>query len=53
MRPLQGLVWGCALAALAASGRPAHAAWNNVFQVCCNHCRSAPAPVVAALRPRR
>lgn len=48
MRPLYGFVWGWALAALAASGGTAQAAWNNVFQVCCNHCRSAPAPVVAA-----
>jgi hypothetical protein len=37
-----------ALAALAAASGTAQAAWNNVFQVCCNHCGSAPAPVVAA-----
>jgi hypothetical protein len=47
MRPLQGSVWGCALAALLAWGTPARAAWNNVFQVCCHSCGSAPAPVVA------
>jgi hypothetical protein len=46
MRPWQGLVWGCALAALAAGGS-AHAGWNNVFQVCCNHCGGSAAPVVA------
>ena len=46
MRPLKGLGWGCALAVLATCGRPAEAAWNNVFQVCCNSCQ--PAPVVAA-----
>jgi hypothetical protein len=46
MRPLQGLVWGCALAALAAGGS-ARAGWNNVFQVCCNHCGGTAAPVVA------
>lgn len=49
MRSLKGLVWGCALAALAALANPAHAGWNNVFQVCCNHCGGAsPAPTVAA-----
>jgi hypothetical protein len=48
MRPFQGKVWGCALAALAVATAPAHAAWNNVFQVCCNHCGHAPAPTVAA-----
>src|SRR5262249_9444268 len=47
MRPDKGLVWGCALAALALIHSPARAAWNNVFQVCCAHCRSAPAPAVA------
>jgi hypothetical protein len=47
MRPLQGLVWSCALAALAA-GTSANAGWNNVFQVCCNHCGGSPAPVVAS-----
>jgi hypothetical protein len=39
-------VWGCALAAVLTGPRPAEAAWNNVFQVCCASCRSA--PVVAA-----
>jgi hypothetical protein len=50
MRPIRGFVWGCALAALAAGAAPAHAAWNNVFQVCCHNCRSnyAPAPPVVA-----
>ena len=48
MRPLFGFAWGLALAVLAVSGGTARAAWNNVFQVCCNHCQSAPAPVVAA-----
>lgn len=56
MRPLQGSVWCCALAALVmANGRVA-AAWNNVFQVCCHSCRSSnyvavPAPVAAAPAP--
>lgn len=49
MRPRSGLVWGCALAALAALAHPAHAGWNNVFQVCCRDCGgTAPAPSVAA-----
>jgi Carboxypeptidase regulatory-like domain len=48
MRPFQGKVWGCALAALAVATAPAHAAWNNVFQVCCSTCGHAPAPAVAA-----
>ncbi|MGL4553710.1 MAG: hypothetical protein ACRC33_21315, partial [Gemmataceae bacterium] len=47
MRPYSLGVWGAAVAALAALGSPAHAAWNNVFQVCCNN-GSTPAPVVAA-----
>lgn len=48
MRPYNGLAWGVALAWLAVSGATARAGWNNVFQVCCNHCGgSSPAPVVA------
>src|SRR4051794_22933573 len=47
MRPLKGLAWGFAVAVLAAGAGPAHAAWNNVFQVCCAHCGSRPAPVLA------
>jgi hypothetical protein len=47
MRPFKGLVWGCALATLAAGVGPAHAGWNNVFQVCCSSCGGAPAPTVA------
>jgi hypothetical protein len=50
MRPLQGMVWCCALAAVAAGG-PAHAAWNNVFQVCCASCGGAPVPAVAYASP--
>jgi len=48
MRPIKGLVWGCALAALLAAASPTHAGWNNVFQVCCAHCGGHSAPVVAA-----
>jgi hypothetical protein len=43
MKPLKGIVWGCALALLAASGEPCRAAWCNAFQVCCNTC-GCPAP---------
>lgn len=48
MRPLYPMAWGLALAWLAVGGAPARAGWNNVFQVCCASCGSAPAPVVAA-----
>jgi hypothetical protein len=53
MRPFRGSLWCCALAALAVANGSAHAAWSNVFQVCCHSCRSsnyvaAPAPTVAA-----
>jgi hypothetical protein len=45
------------LAALAIGGGTAHAAWDNVFQVCCFHCRqqatSNYAPVVAAACPQQ
>jgi len=55
MKPLRGIVSACAAALLAAT--PAWAAWDNVFQVCCNGCGSQPsasyyvpavAPTVAA-----
>src|SRR2546423_7421052 len=46
MRPCRGLVWGCALAALAAGTTPARAAWDNVFQTCCWGCNKH-APAVA------
>jgi hypothetical protein len=42
MRPLRIAVWVGGLVALAAGAGRAPAAWNNVFQVCCNHCGSAP-----------
>jgi hypothetical protein len=48
MRISQYLAWGGAFAVLAAFGSPSHAAWNNVFQVCCNSCGTSPTPVVAA-----
>ena len=53
MRPFRGTLWCCALAAFVMANGSANAAWNNVFQVCCNSCRSSnyvavPAPVAAA-----
>lgn len=46
MKPCSLGVWAAAALALSGLSTPAHAAWNNVFQVCCNNC-STPAPVVA------
>lgn len=43
MKPLWGVGSACALVFLAVDASPARAAWNNVFQVCCNSCRSQPA----------
>ena len=56
MRPFRGSLWCGALAALAMASGTAQAAWNNVFQVCCNSCRGSnyvavPAPVAAAPAP--
>ncbi len=48
MKISQRIAWGGALAVLAAFGSPSHAAWNNVFQVCCNSCGTPTTPVVAA-----
>lgn len=42
MRPLRIATWVGGLVALAAGADPAPAAWNNVFQVCCHGCKSAP-----------
>jgi len=41
MRPPKVALWGCALLALVWAS-PAQAAWNNVFQVCCNSCKQRP-----------
>src|SRR5262245_13543147 len=41
MKPNRVVVWGCALALLAASATPGRAAWANVFQVCCHSCGGA------------
>src|SRR5262249_16866799 len=38
MKPIRVVVWGCALALLAAGAGPGPAAWDNVFQVCCSSC---------------
>ncbi len=40
MRPAKVALWGCALLALVWAS-PAQAAWNNVFQVCCNSCQQS------------
>jgi hypothetical protein len=50
MRPFRGAIWGCALALLVGEAGSLHAAWNNVFQVCCHHCGGA-APAVANYGP--
>ncbi len=42
MRPLRIVVWAGAWLVVAAAAGPAPAAWNNVFQVCCAGCKSAP-----------
>lgn len=47
MRPIKVALWGYALLALAWAS-PAQAAWNNVFQVCCNSCKQ---PQIAAYPP--
>jgi hypothetical protein len=38
MKPIRVVVWGCALALLAAGPGSTRAAWDNVFQVCCSSC---------------
>ncbi|MBV9124158.1 MAG: hypothetical protein JO112_12440 [Planctomycetes bacterium] len=38
MKPLRGVFWASALMLLGAGAQPGQAAWNNVFQVCCNSC---------------
>jgi hypothetical protein len=48
MKPVRVLVWGCALATLAAGAAPARAAWCNVFQVCCASCGHSSAYVAPA-----
>jgi hypothetical protein len=42
MRPLRTVLWAGAVVVFAAAAGRADAAWNNVFQVCCQHCGSAP-----------
>jgi hypothetical protein len=39
MRPLRGVVWGCALMLLGVGTAPVQGSWCNVFQVCCFGCR--------------
>jgi hypothetical protein len=45
MKPLRRIVWACVLGTFAAGATPASAAWNNVFQVTCFHCRKQPVAV--------
>ncbi len=45
MKPLRSVVWACVLGALGAGATPVQAAWNNVFQVTCFHCRKHPVAV--------
>jgi hypothetical protein len=42
MRPWRITLWVGGLVALVTSAGPVGAAWNNVFQVCCLGCKSAP-----------
>jgi hypothetical protein len=54
MTPFRRTGWSAALVLVAAWGGPAGAAWDNVFQVCCNSCRTptqAAKPVVVAAYP--
>jgi hypothetical protein len=44
MKPFRVAGWLCALGLVAADAGAARAAWCNVFQVCCGHCRK---PAVA------
>lgn len=51
MRPFRVAVCCCAIAFLTAGADTVHAAWNNVFQVCCHRCGSPAPPVVASYGP--
>lgn len=42
MRPWRSRVWPCALALWMLGAGSASAAWNSVFQVCCQGCGAAP-----------
>ncbi|MBL8795064.1 MAG: carboxypeptidase regulatory-like domain-containing protein [Planctomycetia bacterium] len=42
MKPFRVGRWLCALVLTATGAAPVQAAWDNVFQVCCNSCRSRP-----------
>ncbi len=56
MKPLIRARWVCALGLLSLASAPAHAGWDNVFQVTCFGCRQRPAvssyaPVTACAPP--
>ena len=40
MRPFRAIRWVGALVLMVGGVAPAHAAWDNVFQVCCFGCRN-------------
>lgn len=42
MKPFRVGRWVCALVLTATGAAPVQAAWDNVFQVCCNSCKSRP-----------
>jgi len=42
MKPFRVGRWVCALILLASGAAPVQAAWDNVFQVCCNSCQKKP-----------
>ncbi len=56
MKPFRATGWAFAVALLAVGAKPAPAAWNSVFQVCCHNCGprasvSASVPVTVAAPP--
>jgi hypothetical protein len=52
MRRRQAIVWGGALALLVTAAGTSHAAWDNVFRVCCSSCGGGGfAPAVSNASP--
>lgn len=43
MRPFGAVRWACALVLAGCAATPVHAAWDDVFQVCCFGCKQRPA----------
>jgi hypothetical protein len=48
MRPFGAIRWACALVVAGIAATPAHAAWDNAFQVCCFGCKK---PAVSGYAP--